>query len=205
MTKKNLLLIEKIINALPQLQCQKCEYDDCSRYAEAVVLNQEAIDKCEPGSKNTAKLLENILSQTDAEIKTQKIKKYNVATIKSNNCIGCKICLNVCPVDAIIGAKHQIHYIVEDLCNGCELCIPQCPVDCMEMIENKKSESWVWPSSESEKSKKNYYQKLKRTKSQKTQIKDCLDDLTQESQIKKYIKDAIKKESIRREKVKIYE
>tara|TARA_B100000029_G_scaffold515882_1_gene625296 strand:+ start:4259 stop:4873 length:615 start_codon:yes stop_codon:yes gene_type:complete len=204
MNKKNDILIQKLINALPQLQCQKCKYDDCASYAQAIVLNQENTSKCEPGSTNTEKQLKNILLN-NTENKNQKIENYKIAYIDTSNCIGCKICLKICPVDAIIGAKHQMHYIIDDLCNGCELCISECPVDCMKMIENKNNKSWIWPSIKSEKSKQYYYQKLKRINSKKIRVNTSLNDRHQENQIKEYLQNAIKKESARKRNLKQYE
>ena len=45
----NTLLVEKILTALPQLQCKKCTYEDCLSYAQAVVSDDEDLNKCEPG------------------------------------------------------------------------------------------------------------------------------------------------------------
>ncbi|MCX7175867.1 MAG: RnfABCDGE type electron transport complex subunit B [Proteobacteria bacterium] len=49
-------------------------------------------------------------------------------------CIGCTLCIQACPVDAIIGAAKQMHTIVTAWCTGCELCLPPCPVDCIDML-----------------------------------------------------------------------
>ena len=46
-------------------------------------------------------------------------------------CIGCTLCIQACPVDAIVGAAKRMHVVVADLCTGCELCLPPCPVDCI--------------------------------------------------------------------------
>ena len=48
----------------------------------------------------------------------------------------------IIPIDAIIGARHKQHFIIDDQCNGCELCITECPVDCIEMMPNEKKNSW---------------------------------------------------------------
>lgn len=56
------------------------------------------------------------------------------AFIDETACIGCTLCIQACPVDAIIGAARQMHTIVAGWCAGCELCIPPCPVDCIRML-----------------------------------------------------------------------
>ncbi len=57
-----------------------------------------------------------------------------VALIDEATCIGCAKCLPPCPVDAIIGARKQMHTVLTALCTGCELCIAPCPVDCIAMV-----------------------------------------------------------------------
>lgn len=57
-----------------------------------------------------------------------------VAQIDEDLCIGCAKCLPPCPVDAIVGARKQMHTVVAELCTGCELCIAPCPVDCIKMV-----------------------------------------------------------------------
>ena len=126
----------RILNALPQLQCKKCTYKDCESYANAIIFDNEKLNKCEPGSSHTEKQISNILNKNIKLIESNEIKDFPIAKIKVEECIGCTICIKVCPVDAIIGARHKQHFIIDDQCNGCELCITECPVDCMEMIPN---------------------------------------------------------------------
>lgn len=56
------------------------------------------------------------------------------AVIKEQACIGCGICLDACPFDAIIGAKGQTHTVLTNECIGCKLCVNPCPVDCIDII-----------------------------------------------------------------------
>lgn len=58
----------------------------------------------------------------------------NRAFIEEQNCIGCTKCLEVCPVDAIVGAQKYIHTVIQEDCIGCEKCLPVCPVDCIILI-----------------------------------------------------------------------
>ena len=58
-----------------------------------------------------------------------------VAVIDETACIGCTLCIQACPVDAIVGAAKQMHTVVPELCTGCDLCVAPCPVDCIAMVE----------------------------------------------------------------------
>jgi electron transport complex protein RnfB len=56
-----------------------------------------------------------------------------VAVIDEPNCIGCALCLKVCPTDAIVGAHKFLHGVIAADCTGCEKCIPVCPTDCITL------------------------------------------------------------------------
>ena len=56
-----------------------------------------------------------------------------VAVIDEPNCIGCALCLKVCPTDAILGASKFLHVVLPADCTGCEKCLPVCPTDCISM------------------------------------------------------------------------
>ena len=62
------------------------------------------------------------------------MKREAVAVIDESRCIGCTLCIDACPVDAIIGASQLMHTVVEPWCIGCMLCVPPCPVDCIEKV-----------------------------------------------------------------------
>ena len=200
----NTLLVEKILTALPQLQCKKCAYEDCLSYAHAVVSDDEDLNKCEPGGIHTEKQLKNILKNNDS-IKENKIKNYQIAEIRVEECIGCTICIKVCPVDAIIGARHQKHYILNDQCNGCELCISQCPVDCMEMQQYEDNKDWVWPGIQADTSKAYYNNKNIRLNKIKEAKKIARESINKSHKIKTYIQDVVSREKSKNNKVKEYE
>jgi len=61
-------------------------------------------------------------------------KPQAAAFIDETTCIGCTLCIQACPVDAIVGAARQMHTVVAVWCTGCELCLPPCPVDCISML-----------------------------------------------------------------------
>jgi electron transport complex protein RnfB len=60
--------------------------------------------------------------------------------IDERACIGCTLCIEACPVDAIVGAAKLMHTVIAAECTGCRLCLPPCPVDCIAMIET--GETW---------------------------------------------------------------
>jgi electron transport complex protein RnfB len=62
------------------------------------------------------------------------MKRSAVALVDESRCIGCTLCIDACPVDAIVGAQGLMHTVVESWCIGCALCPPACPVDCIDML-----------------------------------------------------------------------
>ena len=69
------------------------------------------------------------------------MKRAGVAVIDESRCIGCTLCIEACPVDAIVGAAQLMHTVVEPWCIGCALCLPPCPVDCIAMLPEQ--EEWT--------------------------------------------------------------
>lgn len=59
-----------------------------------------------------------------------------VAVIDEQACIGCTLCIEACPVDAIVGAARRMHTVIAAECTGCGWCVPPCPVDCISMVES---------------------------------------------------------------------
>lgn len=136
-------LVDQIDAILPQTQCGQCGYPGCRPYAEAVA-NGEEINLCTPGGEEGAKRLADLLGRELKPLEGE-IKPKSVAVVLEETCIGCTLCLQACPVDAIVGAAKQLHTIVESLCTGCELCIEPCPVDCIVMKPIPESvQTWKW-------------------------------------------------------------
>ena len=127
---------QAIDRLLPQTQCTRCGYAGCLPYAEAIASGAAEINRCPPGGTETiialAELTGRPVLALDREVGSEAAP--TVAFIDEERCIGCTRCLPPCPVDAIIGARRQMHTVVLSLCNGCELCIAPCPVDCISMV-----------------------------------------------------------------------
>ena len=143
-------LVDKIDSILPQTQCGQCGFPGCRPYATAIANGEADINQCPPGGeegiRNLADLLGREFKPLDEEHGVEKPKA--VAVIDEQTCIGCTLCIQACPVDAIVGAAKQMHTVVEKECTGCELCVAPCPVDCITMEplpETVKSWKWKYP------------------------------------------------------------
>ncbi|MGJ7541860.1 RnfABCDGE type electron transport complex subunit B [Variovorax sp. LT1R16] len=128
-------LAARIHDALPQTQCTRCGYPDCAGYAQAVAEGTAAINQCPPGG---AEGIERLAQRTgrpllplDAQFGAEGPRA--MAVIDEAWCIGCTLCLDACPTDAIVGMNKRMHTVIEAHCTGCELCIPVCPVDCIAL------------------------------------------------------------------------
>jgi electron transport complex protein RnfB len=121
---------------LPQTQCTRCGYQGCRPYAEAIARGEAEINQCPPGGGATIAALASLLGREPLPLNPANGVEGPplVALIDEAACIGCAKCLPPCPVDAIIGARKQMHTVIAGLCTGCELCIAPCPVDCISMV-----------------------------------------------------------------------
>jgi electron transport complex protein RnfB len=138
-------LIESINSLLPQTQCQRCGYQACLPYAQAIALENEAINRCPPGGARGIEKLAQVTGQPIVTLNEDCGTEgpVRLASIDAQRCIGCALCLDACPVDAITGAFKFMHAVIEDDCTGCELCLPSCPVDCIEMFSPAQPIEWT--------------------------------------------------------------
>lgn len=128
-------LSDAIDALLPQTQCRQCGYAGCRPYAAAIASGEADINQCPPGGAAGIAVLAALLQRAPKPLNAA----YGVeqpralAVIDEPRCIGCTLCLQACPVDAIIGAPKLMHSVIADECTGCRLCVPPCPVDCIVM------------------------------------------------------------------------
>ena len=140
-------LVEKIDAILPQTQCGQCGYPGCHPYAEAIAAGTADINCCPPGGEEGIKKLADLLGREAKPLSAEHgvEKPKSTAFIDENTCIGCTLCMQACPVDAIVGAAKQMHTVIASQCTGCELCLPPCPVDCIAMVPIGESVvTWKW-------------------------------------------------------------
>ncbi len=138
-------LADRIDGILPQTQCAKCGYPSCRRYAEALANGEADINQCPPGGEQGSHKLAALLRREPKPLDPSHGIEHErrVAVIDEPLCIGCTLCIQACPVDAIVGAPKQMHTVITDLCSGCDLCVAPCPVDCIRMIP-ATGEDAVW-------------------------------------------------------------
>ena len=142
-------VVDQIDAILPQTQCGQCGFPGCRPYAEAIAAGEADINQCPPGGEAGIRALADLLGRDFVPLNEEhgEHKGKRVAVIDENRCIGCTLCIQACPVDAILGAAKQMHTVIESECTGCELCVAPCPVDCIHMLPVKADiETWKWPS-----------------------------------------------------------
>jgi electron transport complex protein RnfB len=129
-------LAKRIDALLPQTQCTKCGYPACRPYAEAIAGGEAEINQCPPGGDAAIRGLAALLGREVRPLNPRNgiEQARRVALIDEARCIGCTLCIQACPVDAIVGAPKLMHTVVTELCSGCDLCVLPCPVDCIDMV-----------------------------------------------------------------------
>ena len=154
---------------LPQTQCTRCGYPDCRAYASAIAQGSAPINRCPPGGEATltglARLLDRPFAPLDPAVGATRARVR--AEIVEAWCIGCRKCLEVCPVDAILGAHRWMHSVIASECTGCELCLPPCPVDCIRLVPAAVApQAGRWPDytdEETARARRRYEQRQART------------------------------------------
>jgi len=138
-------LFARVHAALPQTQCTRCGYADCAAYAEAIADDAAPINQCPPGGAEGISRLARITGLAEQPLNPLHGAETPraLAVIDEAWCIGCTLCLDACPTDAILGSNKRMHTVVEPWCTGCELCVPVCPVDCISM-ENASAMRTGW-------------------------------------------------------------
>ena len=162
-------LCNQLDDVLPQTQCTKCGYPDCRSYAAAMADEGALPNRCPPGGAEGIKRLSSILMasgqqlpphlQLEAECGIERPRP--VALIDPKTCIGCTLCIQACPVDAIVGASKQMHVVLTEWCTGCDLCVPPCPVDCISMVSVTESRTgWdAWTAEQADLSRARYHRR----------------------------------------------
>lgn len=155
-------LADQLEDLLPQTQCTKCGYPACRPYAEAIASGEADINQCPPGGMEGVRRLAAATGRAVIPINPANglERPRPVAFIDEALCIGCTLCIQACPVDAILGAAKQMHTILPSLCTGCDLCVAPCPVDCIAMVpvtgERTGWDAWSQPAADAARSRHDF-------------------------------------------------
>jgi electron transport complex protein RnfB len=141
----NVALADRIDEVLPQTQCTKCGHPGCRPYAEAIAAGGVDINQCPPGGSAGIARLSELTGRPVIPLNPANgvERPLHVAVIDEALCIGCTLCIQACPVDAIIGAARTMHSVIPQWCNGCDLCVAPCPMDCIAMVPVQPLRAWT--------------------------------------------------------------
>ena len=139
------LSVQDVDDLLPQTQCTRCGYPGCLPYAQAIVEEGAPINRCPPGGEATIRALSTLMGVPVLSLDPTCGAEgpLAVACIDEARCIGCTLCIQACPVDAILGAVRRMHDVLPALCTGCELCLAPCPMDCIVMVAAEPPRPWT--------------------------------------------------------------
>jgi electron transport complex protein RnfB len=105
-------LADQIDAVLPQTQCGQCGFPGCRPYAEAVARDEAEINRCVPGGEALVLTLADLLGKDPMPLEAGEEKPKALAVIDEKECIGCTLCIQACPVDAIVCAAKQMHNVI---------------------------------------------------------------------------------------------
>lgn len=184
-TSIDTVLIDSIEALLPQTQCTKCGFQGCRPYATAISQGTP-YNQCPVGGQAGIDKLAEFLQKPSIALNPEhgQERVRHIAKIDPEQCIGCTLCIQACPVDAIVGSSKYLHVVLEDDCTGCDLCLVPCPVDCISMhpVDEPTQTAWLsWSNQQAQTSKMRYQLRNVRL----TLEKQALEQRLAENQAKK--------------------
>jgi Na+-translocating ferredoxin:NAD+ oxidoreductase RNF subunit RnfB len=153
--------VDKLLGALPNIDCGACGYSSCAAFAGAVAEGKAAPTGCAPGGAKTAHDLADILgiAITAAEPQMAVVhckggakeaarrSRYdgipdchaaivagNGSKVCTDGCLGLGSCVRACPFQALSISDGGVAVVDPKKCNGCGKCVGVCPRGIIELI-----------------------------------------------------------------------
>lgn len=169
----------RINAALPQTQCTRCGLPDCAAYAQAIADGEAEINQCPPGGAEGIARLAALTGHPPLPLNPANGVEgpHAVAVINESWCIGCTLCIDACPTDAILGSNKLMHTVIEPYCTGCELCVPVCPVDCisMENVTGTRTGWQAWSQADADRALERYQARSERLRREAAEHQERLE------------------------------
>ena len=151
---------KKLYAIMPGINCGACGYAGCQAYANAILKQDEEINKCSPGGteliSKVAELLGLEAVSADPKIAAVHCQGGKNCSFKADysgirtcageflsaagridcewGCLGYGDCVSVCPFDAIDMGEDDYPVVNKEKCTGCGKCVEACPKDVISLI-----------------------------------------------------------------------
>jgi Na+-translocating ferredoxin:NAD+ oxidoreductase subunit B len=123
--------VEKIVEALPSVNCGACGYAGCSAYAEAMVKSDASASKCAPGGRDVAEEIAEIMG-TEAGAMAKQIAVIHCRTTIDERKVRARyVGPTSCALDHNLGGHTECSYG----CLGQGECVASCPFDSIQLIK----------------------------------------------------------------------
>lgn len=155
-------IVEKLVAALPGLNCGACAQAGCHDFAEKVAA-QGTLDNfsCPPGGVEVQEKMSEIFGVSAGEMvkkravvkcgggKDKVTERADYQGIKTcaaaglvaggakactYGCLGLGDCVVVCPFDAIMIGSDNLPHVIEEKCTACGLCVEVCPRKIIDLV-----------------------------------------------------------------------
>jgi len=155
--------VERLLEALPGVNCGACGFSGCEGYAQAIAGEGALCNLCTPGMDAVALSLADIMGipaqgviEFNALVRccgtrnqcgprfdyrgerscAAAAQLYNGPRDCAYGCLGYGDCLRACPEGAI-SICGGIAVIDQDICHGCSVCVKHCPKGIIVMAETR--------------------------------------------------------------------